>query len=378
MRIGDSRYRWEFRLLPGETADDYAALDALRPLIAPWVGDVPPTRPDAGSRDGVHLSREDRRPVAPRKHLPARRRRTSHSTVHRPGHGRRTARCDEPGVEARRLVLDRRPATPRPGHATNRNENRTLGFMIALALSMGWAMTAGGESAISSAGSSSLDCGSFPDCATSSLESKTPALRRSALVSEARVPGQLAGTLCPNPVTAEGIRLDAVLGNSFAMITTDAPTAAQQCALLEERGAVVHVAEPGGELARWLRRGRRNGGDRPARPHRHVRRPGPERAVRRPCRGSVTEELRSHAEGAATAFPTTGRTSTRPTRSSTRIRTTPGCGCSDPWFGCRGTTSTRCHASPSARPPCATTRHSSPKRAWHSTVSPTGSPAAPR
>ena len=38
MRIGHTRYRWEFRLLPGETEDDFADLDALRPLIAPWVG----------------------------------------------------------------------------------------------------------------------------------------------------------------------------------------------------------------------------------------------------------------------------------------------------------------------------------------------------
>ncbi len=43
MRIGETRYRWEFRLLPGETADDFASLDALRPLIAPWVGTSPPT-----------------------------------------------------------------------------------------------------------------------------------------------------------------------------------------------------------------------------------------------------------------------------------------------------------------------------------------------
>ncbi len=36
MRIGDARYRWEFRLLPGETAEDYASMAALKPLIAPW------------------------------------------------------------------------------------------------------------------------------------------------------------------------------------------------------------------------------------------------------------------------------------------------------------------------------------------------------
>ena len=43
MRIGHSRYRWEFRLLPGEAADDFATLADLRPLIAPWIGDIEDT-----------------------------------------------------------------------------------------------------------------------------------------------------------------------------------------------------------------------------------------------------------------------------------------------------------------------------------------------
>lgn len=37
MRIGDTRYRWEFQLPAGESASDYPDLAALRPLIAPWV-----------------------------------------------------------------------------------------------------------------------------------------------------------------------------------------------------------------------------------------------------------------------------------------------------------------------------------------------------
>ena len=41
MRIGDTRYRWEFRLLPGETAADFQSIEALQPLIGPWVKGVP-------------------------------------------------------------------------------------------------------------------------------------------------------------------------------------------------------------------------------------------------------------------------------------------------------------------------------------------------
>ena len=42
MRIGDTRYRWEFRLLPDETADDYNTMAAIYPLIWPWVEGVAP------------------------------------------------------------------------------------------------------------------------------------------------------------------------------------------------------------------------------------------------------------------------------------------------------------------------------------------------
>jgi 3-(3-hydroxy-phenyl)propionate hydroxylase len=41
MRIGTTRYRWEFRLLDTETAADFKTLDALAPLIRPWVRNVP-------------------------------------------------------------------------------------------------------------------------------------------------------------------------------------------------------------------------------------------------------------------------------------------------------------------------------------------------
>jgi 3-(3-hydroxy-phenyl)propionate hydroxylase len=60
--------------------------------------------------------------------------------------------------------------------------------------------------------------------------------------------------LCPNPVLISGERLDTVFGNGFALITTKRPLAFES-ALLEKRGAVVHIAEPGSELAHWLRRG---------------------------------------------------------------------------------------------------------------------------
>ena len=100
MRIGDSRYRWEFRLLPDETADDYSTMAALYPLIRPWVEGVAPRRAGARARRRVHVPRTAGEPLAPWQHVHPWRRRPPDATVHRPGHGRGPARRDEPRVEA--------------------------------------------------------------------------------------------------------------------------------------------------------------------------------------------------------------------------------------------------------------------------------------
>jgi 3-(3-hydroxy-phenyl)propionate hydroxylase len=127
--------------------------------------------------------------------------------------------------------------------------------MIGLALGMGWAMTAGGRFGNTVRRVVAPRLHLVPGMRERIVNGSTPALRRNPLVVKGRGPRQLAGTLCPNPVLASGERLDATLGNGFALVTTSRPLAFQ-CAQLEARGAVVHVAEPGGELARWLRRGR--------------------------------------------------------------------------------------------------------------------------
>jgi len=41
MRIGKTRYRWEFRLLPGETVDDYHDRERLHRRIVPWTKCIP-------------------------------------------------------------------------------------------------------------------------------------------------------------------------------------------------------------------------------------------------------------------------------------------------------------------------------------------------
>jgi 3-(3-hydroxy-phenyl)propionate hydroxylase len=61
--------------------------------------------------------------------------------------------------------------------------------------------------------------------------------------------------LCPNPVVEGGRRLDAALGRGFAILTTTEPSPTER-ELIAQRGAVLHLAAPGSEPARWLRAGR--------------------------------------------------------------------------------------------------------------------------
>ena len=65
---------------------------------------------------------------------------------------------------------------------------------------------------------------------------------------------KLAGKFCPNPVLADGRRLDEHLGTGFALISA-VPVNAEQRARMQQRGATLHIAGAGTDLADWLRRG---------------------------------------------------------------------------------------------------------------------------
>ena len=253
MRIGDSRYRWEFQLLPGETADDFGHLDALRPLIAPWVGHVPPADLTVVRVDGVHLSRATRRPLASGKRVfllgDA-----AHLTPPFIGQGMGAGMRDAMNLAWKLAGVARRRPVGRVLDTYEQERKPHARIMIRMALGMGWAMTSGGDvgNLIRRVVVPRLHL--VPGLRDKLIEKYT-APRRSALVAKTRAPWQLAGTLCPNPLVANRIRLDTVLGDGFSMVSTARPPAFQ-CALLDERGAVLHIAEPGSELACWLRRGR--------------------------------------------------------------------------------------------------------------------------
>jgi 3-(3-hydroxy-phenyl)propionate hydroxylase len=129
--------------------------------------------------------------------------------------------------------------------------------MILMAVSVGAAMTGGGRlgDLIRKVVFPRLQTLRLPGTRTSAADGVAPGLRKSEMVIKSRTPGQLAGTLCPNPVLHDDVRFDQVVGNRFALVTSSPLTAAQQAELSGRGAAVVSVA-PESELGRWLKQGR--------------------------------------------------------------------------------------------------------------------------
>jgi 3-(3-hydroxy-phenyl)propionate hydroxylase len=120
---------------------------------------------------------------------------------------------------------------------------------------MGWAMTAGGRLGNLVRRSLAPRLHLIPGLRTRLVSSSTTPLRRSALIIKSWRLGELAGSICPNPVLRDGVRLDTVLSNGFGLITTT-PLDPVQSEELRLRGTTVITAQSGTELAQWLGRGR--------------------------------------------------------------------------------------------------------------------------
>ena len=252
MRIGESRYRWEFQLHADETAADYASLERLRHLIAPWVADVP--------LDELELVRVAeytfRAQVADRW----RDRNVfllgdaAHLTPPFIGQGLCAGLRDAANLSWKlagvlggglpQSALDTYEAERRP-HAR---------ALIRLAKLMGVLMTRGGRAGDLARRLVAPRLQHLPGLRAKVLDSETPALRRSSLVERARR-GALAGRLCPNALLADGRRLDTTVGNRFAVVSA-VPLTPSQREVLDGRGAVVVDAPAGTDLHDWLRTGR--------------------------------------------------------------------------------------------------------------------------
>jgi 3-(3-hydroxy-phenyl)propionate hydroxylase len=255
MRVSETRYRWEFQLVEGETVADYQSLADVEPLVRPWLGDTP--------IDALKLVRVTaytfRAQVASRW----RDRNVfllgdaAHLTPPFVGQGMAAGLRDALNLTWKLVgVLD--GTLPESVLDTYEQERKLhAAAMILMAVSVGAAMTGGGRvgDLIRHVVFPRVQNLRLPGTRVSAAEGVAPGLRSSELVIKSRTPGGLAGTLCPNPVLQDGLRFDEVVGNRFVLITSSSLTDAQRNEL-SSRGAAVVLAAPGSELDGWLRKGR--------------------------------------------------------------------------------------------------------------------------
>ena len=255
MRVGVRRYRWEFRLAPGETADDYRDPSRLYPLIAPWAGDVPAEQlsivraAEYTFRAQIADRWRDRRIflLGDAAHL------TPPFVGQGMGAGVRDAAnlaWKLAGVLVGRLpenVLDTYEIERRP-HA---------GAQIRLAKLIGAAMTGGGKPGDVLRRAVTPRLHRVPGLKRQVLSSQTPALSRSDLVLRSRLRGGLAGRLCPNVQLDDDRRFDEVADGRFAFVTVLNPPTVLRTEV-ERRGGVLITPAPDSALHQWLRGARAN------------------------------------------------------------------------------------------------------------------------
>ena len=255
MRVGQTRYRWEFRLLDGESVADYQTIDRIEPLIRPWLGDVPVdqlrlVRVTAYTFRAQVASRWRDRNVFVLGDA-------AHLTPPFVGQGMAAGLRDALNLSWK-VAGVLRNSLPESVLDSYEQERKThAAAMIMMAVSVGAAMTGGGTvgDLVRKVVFPRVQNLRLPGTRTSAADGVAPGLRRSALVVKSRVPGQLAGTLCPNSVLRDGLRLDQVVGNRFAVVTS-APLSLVQEQQLDGRGAIVVSVAPESHLGRWLRGGR--------------------------------------------------------------------------------------------------------------------------
>jgi 2-polyprenyl-6-methoxyphenol hydroxylase-like FAD-dependent oxidoreductase len=253
MRIGPTRYRWEFQLLAGESADDFGTLNGLRPLIAPWTADITDSEltllrateytfraqiADRWRRGNIFLLGD-----------------AAHLTPPFIGQGMGAGVRDAMNLAWKIAGVRNRTLAPDVLDSYEQERKPHTRHMIRLALNVGRSMTGGGHLGNLVRRVVLPRLRSVPGLRDKVVDSTTPALHSSALVCKSRRPRRLAGTLCPNPRLPEGQRLDDVVGPRFTLITASPLDAADHTSL-RRRGVVVLDTRPGDDLFEWLRRGR--------------------------------------------------------------------------------------------------------------------------
>ena len=253
MRVGKTRYRWEFRLLPGETAADFESVEALLPLIGPWVEGIPCDRLVLG-RVAEYTFRaqladrwRDRNVFLLGD--------AAHLTPPFVGQGLCAGVRDSmnlswkiAGVLSGDLpesVLDTYEVERKP-HAR---------ALIQLAKLIGVAMTQGGRAGDLLRRAIAPHLHRVPGLRDRLLDSETPPLSRSDLVGRRGLRTPLNGRLCPNAPLTNDTRYDDATRGGFVLVTA-VSLSSEQRALLADRGTQVIEVAPGSALHTWLADGK--------------------------------------------------------------------------------------------------------------------------
>ncbi|MFI9614981.1 bifunctional 3-(3-hydroxy-phenyl)propionate/3-hydroxycinnamic acid hydroxylase [Streptomyces sp. NPDC052023] len=266
MRVTEDRYRWEFRLPESESLDGPDGLERLRELVAPWV-DLPS---DASWGDDFEVIRQAQYTFRARVADRWRRGRVfllgdaAHLTPPFIGQGLCAGLRDAHNLTWKLArVLGRGGADDGLLDTYERERKPHARHMIRLAVAVGWAMTGGQDRAAAVRRAVVGAACRVPGLTSAISRDLSPALTAGPLVRRGLRPTgrALAGTLCPQPWVRheEGrVRLDDVLGDSFAVVTVVPPTA-RMTAVATALGATTVRADDlrdGGTLAAWLAKGR--------------------------------------------------------------------------------------------------------------------------
>ena len=246
MQIGDTRYRWEFQLLAGETADDFRTLPTLRPLIAPWISGL--TDRDLTLIRVAEYTFRAQIADSWRRGTTFLLGDAAHLTPPFVGQGMCAGLRDAMNLSWKLAGVINTTLDASVLDTYEQERKPHVRKMIGLALLVGRVMTGGGRFGNLLRRTVVPRMHLIPSLRDRLLDSTTPPLPRTALVHKAPA----AGTLCPNADTGDGHRLDSVLGNGFAVVSSH-PLSAGDAAELGRRGAIGYLASPGSEVAEWLR-----------------------------------------------------------------------------------------------------------------------------
>ncbi|MGA5900104.1 bifunctional 3-(3-hydroxy-phenyl)propionate/3-hydroxycinnamic acid hydroxylase [Streptomyces venetus] len=250
MRVGEDRYRWEFRLRDER--------ETARELVAPW---LPP------SYDGdFEVVRETQYTFRARVADRWRSGRVfllgdaAHLTPPFVGQGLCSGLRDAHNLTWKLARVLRRGGDERLLDTYESERKPHARHVIRLAVAMGWAMTGGQDGAAALRRRALAVACRIPGLAELAGRDLSPALTAGPLVRR-RVRRGLAGTHCPQPwVSVDGrrARLDELLGDSFTVLTATepGPSLTALAGGLGIRALSVTDLGDDGTLAAWMRAGR--------------------------------------------------------------------------------------------------------------------------